>query len=180
MKRSQPCTPHPSFTVHRDRNWRVVLAFNRHSARAVPNPGRQFTSKMRWRRSRSRWSPSFCSRSCIRGCSADRAFAEWAKWHRDTGNLDRKGRSMNKRNTTQSDQDAVLDTFAAEVTDATYPIALKYGVLGSSLDFELEIWKTITELVRKRGRDLLRPQASTRPSQRSCRGCFEAISTGSR
>ena len=29
------------------------------------------------------------------------------------------------------------DAFAAELTEAAYPIALKYGVLGSSLDLEL-------------------------------------------
>ncbi|HEV7998505.1 MAG TPA: hypothetical protein VGP63_01420 [Planctomycetaceae bacterium] len=63
---------------------------------------------------------------------------------------------MNNGHTTQSDQDALLDTFAAELTDAAYPIALKYGVLGSSLDLELEIWKTFTELVRRRGREIFR------------------------
>jgi hypothetical protein len=62
---------------------------------------------------------------------------------------------MNQRNTTVSDEEVLLDTFAAELTDAAYPIALKYGVIGSSLDLELEIWKTLTELVRKRGHELL-------------------------
>jgi hypothetical protein len=62
---------------------------------------------------------------------------------------------MYNGHTTQSDQDVLLDTFAAELTLAAYPIALKYGVLGSSLDLELEIWKTLTELVRKRGHELL-------------------------
>ena len=80
---------------------------------------------------------------------------------RGTGNLDRKGLSMNNRHTTQSDQDALLATFAAELTEAAYPIALKYGVSGSSLDLELEIWKTLTELVRKRGRELFRATATT-------------------
>ena len=75
---------------------------------------------------------------------------------------------MNAQDKTDRDQDALLDTFAAEVTAATYPIALKYGVLGSSLDLELEIWKTVTELVRKRGRDLLRPPAANRVAGAPC------------
>lgn len=66
---------------------------------------------------------------------------------------------MNDQRTTPPDQDEVLDTFAAELTVAAYPIALKYGVLGSSLDLELEIWKTFTELVRRRGREIFRGSA---------------------
>jgi hypothetical protein len=64
--------------------------------------------------------------------------------------------------TTQSigEQDELLDTFAAELTDAAYPIALKYGVLGSSLDLELEIWKTFIDLLHRRSRDLLPPVAA--------------------
>jgi hypothetical protein len=75
---------------------------------------------------------------------------------------------MNIRHTTQSDQDTLLDTFAAELTQAAYPIALKYGVSGSSLDLELEIWKTLTELVRRRGRELLCTPAETRITGASC------------
>jgi hypothetical protein len=75
---------------------------------------------------------------------------------------------MSNRRTTQSDQDALLDTFAAELTEAAYPIALKYGVLGSSLDLELEIWKTLTALVRKRGRELLCAAATTRVPGAGC------------
>jgi hypothetical protein len=73
---------------------------------------------------------------------------------------------MNNGHTTQSDQDFLLDTFAAELTDAAYPIALKYGVIGSSLDLELEIWKTLTELVRKRGHELLAAPTSRVASAR--------------
>ncbi len=58
-------------------------------------------------------------------------------------------------------EDGLLDTFAAEVTAATYPVALKYGVLGSSVDLELEIWKTVTALVRERGIEVLRLTASS-------------------
>jgi hypothetical protein len=75
---------------------------------------------------------------------------------------------MNERNTTQSDEEAVLDTFAAELTRAAYPIALKYGVSGSSLDLELEIWQTLTELVRKRGHELLAKPATSQVAGVSC------------
>jgi hypothetical protein len=59
--------------------------------------------------------------------------------------------------TQTSDQDELLDTFAAELTVAAYPIALKYGVAGSSLDLELEIWKTFIELLHRRSRELFSP-----------------------
>jgi len=75
---------------------------------------------------------------------------------------------MNNEHTTQSDQDDLLDTFAAELTEAAYPIALKYGVLGSSLDLELEIWKTLTDLVRKRGHELLGTRTTSQVAGASC------------
>ena len=75
---------------------------------------------------------------------------------------------MNNGHTAQSDQDVLLDTLAAELTVAAYPIALKYGVLGSSLDLELEIWKTLTALVRDRGHELLRAAATTRVAGADC------------
>jgi len=75
---------------------------------------------------------------------------------------------MNNGHSTQSDQDVLLDTFAAELTDAAYPIALKYGVLGSSLDLELEIWKTLTDVVRKRGHELLGARTTAPAAGASC------------
>jgi hypothetical protein len=75
---------------------------------------------------------------------------------------------MNKQNRSQSDEDVLLDAFAAELTQAAYPIALKYGVLGSSLDLELEIWKTLTELVRKRGHELLAAPTTSQVASASC------------
>ena len=62
---------------------------------------------------------------------------------------------MQNQQILHSEQDADLDRFAAELTDAAYPVALKYGVSGSSIDLELEIWRTLTDLVRRRGRELL-------------------------
>jgi hypothetical protein len=63
---------------------------------------------------------------------------------------------MEKQQVSDSEQDADLDRFAAELTDAAYPVALKYGVSGAYIDLELEIWRALTELVRRRGRELLR------------------------
>jgi hypothetical protein len=51
---------------------------------------------------------------------------------------------MSQVETSHSQPDELLDEFAAEVTRVAYPVALKYGVSGSSLDLELEIWTTIT------------------------------------
>jgi hypothetical protein len=75
---------------------------------------------------------------------------------------------MNNGHTTQSDQDVLLDTFAAELTEAAYPVALKYGVLGSSLDLELEIWKTLTEVIRKRGHELFGALATSQVARMNC------------
>ncbi len=62
---------------------------------------------------------------------------------------------MNQTAETINEQDELLDTFAAELTDAAYPIALKYGVSGSSLDLELEIWKTFIDLLHRRCAEFL-------------------------
>jgi hypothetical protein len=67
--------------------------------------------------------------------------------------------AMSNQGETIRDQDDALDTFAAELTDAAYPIALKYGISGSSLDLELEIWKTFIELVHRRAREVFSPAA---------------------
>lgn len=52
--------------------------------------------------------------------------------------------------------DHVVDSFAADVTDAAYPIALKYGFSGSSLvTLELEIWNAVSSLAHKHANELL-------------------------
>lgn len=63
------------------------------------------------------------------------------------------------------DPDSLLNNFASEMTEATYPIALKYGITGASLvDLEVEVWKTVTELVRRRGTVVLRLPNVNRPA----------------
>jgi hypothetical protein len=64
---------------------------------------------------------------------------------------------MTELSETRRDQEDPLDTLAAELTDAAYPIALKYGIAGSSLDLELEIWKAFIELLHRRNSVLYPP-----------------------
>jgi hypothetical protein len=56
--------------------------------------------------------------------------------------------------------DAVLDTFAAEITLATFDIALRHGMAGSWLDLELDRWGVLAETVKCRGREAPRAARS--------------------
>jgi hypothetical protein len=76
---------------------------------------------------------------------------------------------MNAPRNTDCDRETLVETFATSVTEATYPIALEFGVSGSSLvDLEVEIWKTVTEVVRNRGTDLLRSPGANRIGGMQC------------
>ena len=44
-----------------------------------------------------------------------------------------------------------LAAFAAELTAAAYPVALRHVVGDRWLDLELELWRALTETVKKRG-----------------------------
>ena len=54
---------------------------------------------------------------------------------------------------TARDRDVVLENFAAELTEAAYPVALRYGVVGSSIDLELDLWRVFVERVKQWRRD---------------------------
>jgi hypothetical protein len=56
---------------------------------------------------------------------------------------------MNSNQATPCDQNTQLENFAAELTDAAYPIVLRHGVVGSSVDLELDLWKVLAERVKK-------------------------------
>ena len=43
----------------------------------------------------------------------------------------------------------VLDAFTAELTRATYVVALRCGIEGSWMDLELDLWKVLSEKVQK-------------------------------
>jgi hypothetical protein len=42
-----------------------------------------------------------------------------------------------------------LEDFAAELTEAAYPIALRHGVGEKWLDLELDLWKVLIKTVNK-------------------------------
>ena len=45
--------------------------------------------------------------------------------------------------------DVELDDFAAELTEAAYPVALRHGLGKGWLDLELELWSAMTQTVKK-------------------------------
>jgi hypothetical protein len=47
-----------------------------------------------------------------------------------------------------------LEVFAAELTAAAYPVALRHGTGDKWLDLELDLWRVLTETVKKWGREL--------------------------
>jgi hypothetical protein len=54
---------------------------------------------------------------------------------------------------TACDRDIVLENVAAELTEAAYPVALRYGVVGSSIDMELDLWRAFVATVKEWQRD---------------------------
>jgi hypothetical protein len=56
---------------------------------------------------------------------------------------------MNVIDRTIHSQDAYVENLAAELTAAAYPVALRHGVAGSSIDLELDLWKALGETVQK-------------------------------
>lgn len=49
------------------------------------------------------------------------------------------------------DRDALLETFAAKLTEVAFAVALRHGVGDSWLDLELELWMALKETVNKWG-----------------------------
>ncbi len=60
---------------------------------------------------------------------------------------------MNGNPGTARDRDIILENVAAELTEAAYPVALHYGVAGSSIDLELELWRVFVETIKRWRRD---------------------------
>ena len=56
---------------------------------------------------------------------------------------------MNASNTFAAHSDSSLETFAAELTEAVFPVALRYGVGDRWLDLELDLWRALSETVEK-------------------------------
>jgi hypothetical protein len=43
-----------------------------------------------------------------------------------------------------------LENVGAELAQAAYPVMLRHGVVGNWLELELELWRNLTAIVRKR------------------------------
>jgi hypothetical protein len=56
---------------------------------------------------------------------------------------------MNDNRAAVADANHTLEVFAAELTAAAYPVALRHGVGDKWLDLELELWWALTETVKK-------------------------------
>jgi hypothetical protein len=62
---------------------------------------------------------------------------------------------------TNASVDNLRDEFAAELTDAAFQAASRYGVNGPSVDQELDLWRALGDVVRKQqgpGRARPRPE----------------------
>src|SRR4051794_24761541 len=59
---------------------------------------------------------------------------------------------MNSSNAHAVAPESSLETFAAELTEAVFPVALRYGVGDRWLDLELDLWRALSETVEKRAR----------------------------
>src|SRR5262245_57714053 len=46
-----------------------------------------------------------------------------------------------------------IETVAARLTEAVYPVALRYATVGSWVDLELELWNVLTETLQRMGTD---------------------------
>jgi hypothetical protein len=55
---------------------------------------------------------------------------------------------MNGDSNPPVNRDALLETFAAELTYAAYRVALRTGTQGTWLDLQLDLWKALAETVR--------------------------------
>jgi hypothetical protein len=60
---------------------------------------------------------------------------------------------MNGTDSTAGDGGSSLETLAAELTAAAYPVALRHGA-AEWLDLELDLWRVLTETVKKQGREV--------------------------
>jgi hypothetical protein len=61
---------------------------------------------------------------------------------------------MNRDSRTPVNRDALLDTFAAELTFAAYRVALRTGRQGTWLDLQLDLWRALADTVKTWGREL--------------------------
>jgi hypothetical protein len=53
---------------------------------------------------------------------------------------------------TALDRDATLEKLAAELTNAAYPVVLRYDVGAKWLDLQLDLWEALTDTLKRLGR----------------------------
>jgi hypothetical protein len=58
---------------------------------------------------------------------------------------------MNDQRAVVADADRSLDALADELTAAVYPVALRHAVGDKWLDLQLEMWRALTDTVKKWG-----------------------------
>ncbi len=56
---------------------------------------------------------------------------------------------MNDHRAAIVESEGATEVFAAELTAAAYPVALRHGVGDKWLDLELELWRVLIETVKK-------------------------------
>jgi hypothetical protein len=67
---------------------------------------------------------------------------------------------MNEDGKAPFDRDALLESFAAELTAAAYRVALRTRARGTWLDLELGLWTALSDTVKTWGSEL--PRADSR------------------
>jgi len=61
---------------------------------------------------------------------------------------------MNANYATLNRSDAALEAFAAELTDAVFPIALQHGIAENWLELKLDLWRALNWAVKESTREL--------------------------
>jgi hypothetical protein len=61
---------------------------------------------------------------------------------------------MNEKPETPVNRDALLETFAAELTAAAYRVALRTRTQGTWLDLQLDLWRALADTVKTWEREL--------------------------
>ena len=51
------------------------------------------------------------------------------------------------------EREALLDSFAAELTRAAYHVALRHEAAGTWLDLQLELWRALADAVKQWGQE---------------------------
>jgi hypothetical protein len=60
---------------------------------------------------------------------------------------------MDANTTIACDPGPAAEDFAAELTEAAYPVVLRHGIVDNWLDLELDLWRALLETVAKERRN---------------------------